>query len=563
MKRNLFKRTIRKIKQRFDDMKYRNKLILLCFLVSLIPLSVMGLFCYKQTIQLLRTRELDSLESSVVSVSNSLDSKVNTYQNLLSYLANSNDLAEFSSYNDANAYDQYEYLTYKMDVFLNTTYLQHPDIAQITIYNADGDMTHGKQLRPISDLENESWYRPERISTQPTWFKKDDGTLCVIQYLCDPYITYIRSYSKNCIAIQLDPDLLFGDLDETADDFHIQVDTPSQTLYSYESDSISNTQNELRQWVTRTDLVDCCGWNVTLERPNQIVFASVRRMGRVIMAILLFCIVIIFSITQLFTSFFEKKISALHYYLQRIKEGHLDYHIHDDSKDELGDLTNNLQAMIDEINRLIREDYQTKIELKETQFKALQAQINPHFLYNCLSLINNKALMNNQPEISQMSQLLSVFYRTTLNKGKAETLLQNEIKNVTSYIDIQRLLHDNSFDVLYQIDPNLPEIEVPNLLLQPLVENSIIHGILPNKTKRGQLFVTITKVMGQIYFTIMDNGIGIPQEKLSTLLTTDSSGYGLKNVHERLILAYGEGSDLTINSIPGQSTMISFKIPMG
>ena len=563
MKRNLFKRTIRKIKQRFDDMKYRNKLILLCFLVSLIPLSVMGLFCYKQTIQLLRTRELDSLEFSVVSVSNSLDSKVNTYQNLLSYLANSNDLAEFSSYNDANAYDQYEYLTYKMDVFLNTTYLQHPDIAQITIYNADGDMTHGKQLRPISDLENESWYRPERISTQPTWFKKDDGTLCVIQYLCDPYITYIRSYSKNCIAIQLDPDLLFGDLDETADDFHIQVDTPSQTLYSYESDSISNTQNELRQWVTRTDLVDCCGWNVTLERPNQIVFASVRRMGRVIMAILLFCIVIIFSITQLFTSFFEKKISALHYYLQRIKEGHLDYHIHDDSKDELGDLTNNLQAMIDEINRLIREDYQTKIELKETQFKALQAQINPHFLYNCLSLINNKALMNNQPEISQMSQLLSVFYRTTLNKGKAETLLQNEIKNVTSYIDIQRLLHDNSFDVLYQVDPNLPEIEVPNLLLQPLVENSIIHGILPNKTKRGQLFVTITKVMGQIYFTIMDNGIGIPPEKLSTLLTTDSSGYGLKNVHERLILAYGEGSGLTINSIPGQSTMISFKIPMG
>ena len=170
--------------------------------------------------------------------------------------------------------------------------------------------------------------------------------------------------------------------------------------------------------------------------------------------------------------------------------------------------------------------------------------------------------MNDRPEISQMSQLLSVFYRTTLNKGKSETLLQNEIKNVTSYIDIQRLLHDNSFDVMYQIDPNLPEIEVPNLLLQPLVENSIIHGILPNKTKRGQLFVTVTNVMGQIYFTIMDNGVGIPQEKLSTLLTTDSSGYGLKNVHDRLILAYGEDSGLTINSIPGQSTMITFKVPV-
>ena len=392
--------------------------------------------------------------------------------------------------------------------------------------------------------------------------KKKDGTLCVIQYLCDPYITYIRSYSKNCIAIQLDPNLLFGELDQTADDFHIQVDSPKQTLFSYKSASLLENSAELRSWVTRTSPVNACGWTVTLERPEKIVFASVRKMGRVIMAILFICVVIIFSITQLFTSFFEQKISALHYYLQRIKEGHLDYHIHDDSTDELGDLTNNLQAMIDEINRLIREDYQTKIELKETQFKALQAQINPHFLYNCLSLINNKALMNNQPEISQMSQLLSVFYRTTLNKGKSKTLLQNEIKNVTSYIDIQRLLHDNIFDVMYQIDPNLPEIEVPNLLLQPLVENSIIHGILPNKTKRGQLFVTVTNVMGHIYFTIMDNGVGIPQEKLSTLLTTDSSGYGLKNVHDRLILAYGEGSGLTINSIPGQSTMITFKVPV-
>ena len=551
-----------KLKQRFDDMKYRNKLIFLCFLVSFIPLLVMGLFCYKQTIKLLRARELDSLESSVISVSNALDSKINTYQNLLSYLANSNVLAEFSSRNEAGAYDQYEYLNYVLDVFLNTTYLQHPEITQITIYNADGKMTHGNQLRLIRDLQKESWYAPERISTQPAWYKNDDGTLCVIQYLCDPYITYIRSYSKNCIAIELDPSLLFGDLDETAENFHIQIDSPVQTLYSYESDSIQENKTEPNSWVTRTSFVDACGWNVTLERPESIIFASVRRMGHVIMAILLFCILIIFSITQIFTSFFEKKISALHYYLQRIKEGHLDYHIHDDSKDELGDLTNNLQAMIDEINRLIREDYQTKIELKETQFKALQAQINPHFLYNCLSLINNKALMNNQPEISQMSQLLSVFYRTTLNKGKSETLLQNEIKNVTSYIDIQRLLHDNSFDVLYQIDPNLPEIEVPNLLLQPLVENAIIHGILPNKTKRGQLFVTVTKVMGQIYVTIMDNGVGIPTEKLSTLLTTDSSGYGLKNVHERLRLAYGEGSGLTINSIPGQSTMITFKIPV-
>ena len=457
---------VKQIKQKFDDMKYRSKLVFLCILVSFLPLSVMGFFCYNQTIKLLRARELSSLESTVTSVSDSLDSKISIYQNLLSYLANSNVLAQFSSYNDANAYDQYEYLNYTMDVFLNATYLQHPEIRQITIYNADGPMTHGKQLRPISDLEGERWYAPYKISTQPTWYKKKDGSLLIIQYLCEPYLTYIRSYSKNYIAIQLNADLFFGDLDRVADNFHIQIDSPSQTLFSYKSDSILENASDFRKWVTRNDLVDSSGWNVTLERPEKMIFASVRQMGRIIIAILFFCVVVIFLITQLFTSFFEQKISALHYYLQRIKEGHLNYHIHDDSKDELGDLTNNLQAMIDEIN--------------------------PHFLYNCLSLINNKALMNDRPEISQMSQLLSVFYRTTLNKGKSETLLQNEIKNVTSYIDIQRLLHDNIFDVMYQIDPNLPEIEVPNLLLQPLVENSIIHGILPNKTVVNYLSLSQT-----------------------------------------------------------------------
>ena len=250
-------------------MKYRSKLVFLCILVSFLPLSVMGFFCYNQTIKLLRARELSSLESTVTSVSDSLDSKISIYQNLLSYLANSNVLAQFSSYNDANAYDQYEYLNYTMDVFLNATYLQHPEIRQITIYNADGPMTHGKQLRPISDLEGERWYAPYKISTQPTWYKKKDGSLLIIQYLCEPYLTYIRSYSKNYIAIQLNADLFFGDLDRVADNFHIQIDSPSQTLFLISLTLSWKMQVDFRKWVTRNDLVDSSGWNVTLERPEK------------------------------------------------------------------------------------------------------------------------------------------------------------------------------------------------------------------------------------------------------------------------------------------------------
>ena len=128
-------------------------------------------------------------------------------------------------------------------------------------------------------------------------------------------------------------------------------------------------------------------------------------------------------------------------------------------------------------------------------------------------------------------------------------------------MDIQKLLHDNIFDVTYQIDQALPELEIPNLLLQPLIENSLVHGILPNKSRRGKLFLTISNVMNQIHFTVLDNGLGIPPEKVETLLLTESGGYGLKNVNERLQLTYGEEYGLKIQSILDESTMVTFCIP--
>ncbi|MFG6367532.1 MAG: histidine kinase [Lachnospiraceae bacterium] len=298
-----------------------------------------------------------------------------------------------------------------------------------------------------------------------------------------------------------------------------------------------------------------------MEKPSNLLAAPADKMAVTILIILFLCFVLIYAVSGLLSNFFAQKVNLLLSAMHKVQEGDLTVHIHDDCPDEIGELTNSFQHMIRKLNRLVVEDYKNKITLKETQLMALQAQINPHFLYNCLSVINSKALVNGQVEISQMAQLLSTFYRTTLNKGKSEIMLLNEIKNVKSYIEIQLILNDNLFDVVYQIDDPVPEREIPNLLLQPLVENAIIHGILPNKIRRGVLFVTITQVNDLIHFTIMDNGLGIPPEKLPLLTQTQSEGYGLKNVHERLQLTYGAAYGLKINSILNQSTMITFSIP--
>ena len=128
--------------------------------------------------------------------------------------------------------------------------------------------------------------------------------------------------------------------------------------------------------------------------------------------------------------------------------------------------------MMDEINKLISQVYEAKTKLQKTEMKALQAQINPHFLYNSLSIINWKALEADNEEISRITLALSTYYRTSLNKGETMTIAANEIRNIDAYLQIQLIMHDNSFQVIKEIQEDALSYSVPKLILQPLVENA-------------------------------------------------------------------------------------------
>lgn len=553
---------MRKLIFYIHSLNYRRKLVLICILVGLLPLTVMGIFCYHQTVRLLLKQERTSMDSALRTAAASIDSQIALYEDMLHYLAFSEPIFTMPMQDETQIYDTYEKLNYEFDVFLKAMYTQHPEVPQIVVYNAHSDLTHGSQLRPISDLEKQPWYAPGVITDKPSWYLNADGTLCVLQKLPEPYVKYVTAYSENLVGIQLDPDIFFQALEDISTDYRLQISTGSQILYSYCSPSIEDAPDSAGSWTTLSRTADRESWEIVLEKPSAFVSGPANEMAVIIVFIILICLLLIFAASHYLSSFFVRRINRLHAHMQEVKDGNLALQIHDDCPDEIGALTNHFQEMLDRINRLIQQDYKNQILLRETQLKALQAQINPHFLYNCLSLINSKAILNKQPEISQMSQLLSAFYRTTLNKGKSDTTLQSELKNVISYLDIQKLLHDNAFEVTYQIDPLLPEMSVPNLLLQPLVENALVHGILPNKERNGKLFLSVARVADQVSFTVLDNGLGVPPEKLPTLLQTESGGYGLKNVHERIQLTYGTEFGLTINSIPGQSTIVTFCLPV-
>ena len=218
--------------------------------------------------------------------------------------------------------------------------------------------------------------------------------------------------------------------------------------------------------------------------------------------------------------------------------------------------------MVERLRHLIDEVLNSKIKQQEYEMRALQAQINPHFLYTSLSLINGRALMAGQDDIGRMARLLSTFYRTTLNKGKNTISVRDELENVRSYISIQFIMHSDNFDVTYAIDENALPLTMINLLLQPLVENAIMHGIDHREAPgRGKLQISCRCCGDQLIFSVSDNGPGIPAEKLDSILTSDSAGYGIQNVHHRIQLFYGDGYGLRYESRIGEGTTVYLTLP--
>jgi two-component system sensor histidine kinase YesM len=206
--------------------------------------------------------------------------------------------------------------------------------------------------------------------------------------------------------------------------------------------------------------------------------------------------------------------------------------------------------------------YESEITQKKYEMKALQNQINPHFLYNTLSLINWKAIENGNKDISEITLALSNFYRTSLNKGKNVLPVADEIKNVKSYIAVQLFMHDYDFDVEYDIDEEIMGYESLNLILQPIVENAIEHGLeVMEEDKRGLLIIKGWLQDNKIYISVTDNGVGMDEDKAATIITQHSKGYGMRNVHERIRLFYGDEYGLSVHSEIDKGTTITVCIP--
>lgn len=223
-----------------------------------------------------------------------------------------------------------------------------------------------------------------------------------------------------------------------------------------------------------------------------------------------------------------------------------------DRTDEIGTLYHSFHEMEGEIRTLIGTVYRSEIERKEAELNLLQANINPHFLYNTLDTINWLAVLNKQNDIALMARSLADIFRYSLSRGKSVIPVRDELKLVENYVSIQTIRLGGKVTVHYEIDPSVYQYETLKILLQPLVENAFLHG---SKQLARPLSITIRAWTeeGNLLFSVADNGPGTDIAKLNEIIHSEhpDKGYGIRNVNKRIQLYYGAQYGLRYTSTPG------------
>ena len=271
---------------------------------------------------------------------------------------------------------------------------------------------------------------------------------------------------------------------------------------------------------------------------------------------------------NMFIRLLTNPLKLLSRQMERTGSGDFRTLIHTGGSREIEELTQSFNSMVTHIDELIRRTYLAELSEKNARITALEAQLNPHFLYNTLQAISTEALINDQPQINKMITSLASGLRYTI-KGGDLVALKREMEYVRDYIYLQRMRMDDNLDVQIAIDPETEECLIPKISIQTLVENSIIHGI---RSDKESITIQISSEMkdNSIIIRVLDNGCGISKEQLSRLYSDferqeknfSDGGIGLVNLYTRLHLLYAKPAHLIVQSEYGEYTEILLKLPV-
>jgi len=308
-------------------------------------------------------------------------------------------------------------------------------------------------------------------------------------------------------------------------------------------------------------------WKVFAVTPYENIINEANTIRDLIVFISLLSLILVTIISIFLSRRITRPIIKLRESMDKADHGNLDIRVPVSSSDEVGQLTNSFNTMIIRLNDLVNQTVKDQEDKRKLELKALQHQINPHFLYNTLDSIIWMIAGNDKNAI-KMIEALSKLFRISLSKGKDLIALSEELEHVKNYLIIQKMRYQSKFDFSVEADEDVLNYKTLKIILQPLVENSIYHGI-KNKSEKGSISVRAKKQDKNLIITIKDDGYGMDKKTCEDILkdsydktTPGGSGIGVKNVNKRIKLYFGEEYGLTFESSHEEGTTVYIKLPL-
>lgn len=306
-------------------------------------------------------------------------------------------------------------------------------------------------------------------------------------------------------------------------------------------------------------------WFMVVVMPSRPIIAKSVNIMLGFLLVYLGCIITAFFIATRLSKSITNRLSSVISRMARVRTGPPVPLPASESHDEIGNLIDTYNYMAKVMNQLMEDQAKAAEDLRIAEFNSLQAQINPHFLYNTMDMINWLAQKGRPREVSSAVQDLSRFYKLTLSRKEKITTIASEIEHAAIYVRLQNMRYNDGIDFVVDVPDYLMDYHIPKLTFQPVVENSILHGLLEKEGKEGTIVLTGWLEDDAVVILISDDGVGIPPEKLPGILSGESGGKGnniaVYNTHRRLQLLYGLDYGLTYQSEPGKGTEVEIRVP--
>lgn len=566
------------------NLRLRHKFFFIFLIVIIIPFSMLIYYSYSSTRTTITEQTYTSLEGTLAQINTNVENRLDYYNQLSNILYMDAQLRNYLS-------NDYEQAFYYLDAFeyinrtLQAVMILNSKIQGITIYSNNQTLyTDGEFVKAMGDLPDSIKSKTLQAAGNTVYTHTDDYAAAK-----DSHITISRSLSY--FSLQQPYGILTLDINDSELYSMIQMENNNKSVYIIDSEGrvISSGDEHLNskqlfevypikarldansgkfdaqiggqeRFFTYKKLSN--GWSIVITVPYNELLSNTNKATKQIIWVSGIAIAVAILLLYVTTKILTKRIELLLQQIRRMERGEFAPSITFMGHDEIGQLSFAFNKMAAKIQSLIHDVYVKGIAMKESELNTLQAQINPHFLYNTLSSISSLALKESAMQVYQMVNYLAKYYRVSLNKGKRVILIEQEINLVKNYIAIQEIRFRNKLRMHYDLDQELFGRTTIKLILQPFIENCINHAIWDESGIN--IIVKLQQVGDDILLQVIDDGIGMTSLQLAQALnkTDNLSGYGIHNVDERIRLTYGERYGIEMFSRPGIGTSVSIRIPL-